>query len=150
MHWKNSEEYPYYLPRIKEERGERLKFYKKFISYFKFGKVTAYERPHSLKRLLTGDRSYNAGIQYDTKEFTDWIDHARVFKRMDDNSFILVSQPYHYQESELNQFCEKLNLKYKVFSKEESFYYPHNTYLILIWSANHLDREVNNYGGEQL
>lgn len=140
MKWQSAKEYPYYLPRDREQRWQRLRLYEEFVNRFGFDKVADYTQPRSLRKLMEGKRSYNAGIAFDVCGSEPSLDHALVFKKSKTNEVMLVSHPYFVNEESAKALCEKAGLVYHIENTETSFYNPGHTEVILFMTSGNYDK----------
>ncbi|ANJ12740.1 hypothetical protein [Lactiplantibacillus plantarum] len=117
---------------------------KKFEDVFKFDKCAVYERPHSLEKLLAGDRSYNAGNKYDTPPYLgDWLDHAELQKVSGTTRIVAIAHDYGPADSVHSKIAEhvlSLDLVGVIFDSKVDWYYPGQSSLVMIMS-----RETYNY-----
>lgn len=115
------------------EQGDQL--YKKFIQAFGFTHQSWGFAIRNYKRLLWGNKGYNAGNGW--FEYIPHKDHLTVFRTRGTKRIVCVFHPYLWGEQEDNDLQEWANtrdLVYVVFPPEFSFYNPGNTYMVLIMS----------------
>jgi hypothetical protein len=146
MKWEKIEKYPYFIPKACTDN--RVQMFNVFIKYFEFDRVSDNTTVESMERLLKGKRSYN-NTSYKNRVGFDKVpnhDHAKLFKKQGTNKIVYVHHPYEYNLQELEEWCSKRDLIYVVMEREDSFYYPGHSHMILIMSNDTYASFYNHYG----
>ena len=61
-------------------------------------------------------------------------DHGLLFKKSGTSQIVYVNQPYSFDRTKLEEWCNERSLIYVICDKKYSFYYPDNTEMVLVMS----------------
>lgn len=129
---------------LRNSKYSSSKNLKNFENVFKFDKCADFERPHSLTKLLAGERSYNLGKNYDTSpDLGTWLDHAELQKVSGTTRIVAIGHDYGPANSVHSKIAEhvlSLDLVGVIFDSKVDWYYPGQSSLVMIMS-----RETYNY-----
>lgn len=109
-----------------------------FSQKYGFDHCAEYDRPHSLVKLLSNDREFNAGTSYDSPDSFQWLDHAQLFRNQQAERTVVTGQNYGaYADTKAKvvPVIKSLNLRAAIFDRKISWYYPQQTMLIVVMTA---------------
>lgn len=135
--WKPALDDSYYYRFMNETANElqtRRQLYRGFLDRYEFDRVMTYYIVNSLRKLLDGDRSYNAGLSLDTPPSgaSPSIDHARVFRNSNTRRTVLLSMPYRYTADQLHNYLKDTGAVWYAEPQSRCFYHPTATPILIM------------------
>ena len=131
IQWNSTKQSPY---RYMADNGG-LQLYENFVNLFGFDKFARRLSIKDMQKFLACDKSFNSGKSWKS-DFPPFADHIVAFHKTGTTRRMFVYHPYWLDEEsgveKIERWCNERDLIYMICPKNMSFYFPGNTYMILL------------------